>query len=146
MLWDDSMLAGLLRARAVARDRSWARGDDVGRGFPVARAAGRELPGLVLDLDASLVATHSEKEAAAATFTGGFGCCAGWTTPPRRWPGDCGPGTPARQRAKKVTPLAQLDPDRAKPVVESEEVETFPAHVQVHDPGLSRGVLIAVGG
>jgi hypothetical protein len=31
------------------------------------------LPGLVIDLDASLVTCHSEKESAAATFKGGFG-------------------------------------------------------------------------
>lgn len=31
------------------------------------------LPGLVLNLDATLVACHSEKEAAAPTYKGGFG-------------------------------------------------------------------------
>jgi hypothetical protein len=36
-------------------------------------AAGRELPGLVLDLDASLIDVHSDKQSAAATFKGGFG-------------------------------------------------------------------------
>lgn len=34
---------------------------------------GRLLPGLVIDIDASLVTCHSEKESAAATFKGGFG-------------------------------------------------------------------------
>jgi hypothetical protein len=70
---DDRTLAGLRQARAVARDRLWAQRDEVGRGLPVATAAGRELPGLVFDLDASLVDVHSEKQSAAATFKGGFG-------------------------------------------------------------------------
>jgi hypothetical protein len=41
--------------------------------LPAARAGGRLLPGLVIDIDASLVTCHSEKESAAATFKGGFG-------------------------------------------------------------------------
>jgi hypothetical protein len=70
---DDRALAGLGQARAVARDRFWAQRDDLGRGVPAAMAAGRELPGLVLDLDASLINVHSDKQSAAATFKGGFG-------------------------------------------------------------------------
>ncbi|MEW9518295.1 transposase [Streptomyces tubercidicus] len=46
---------------------------ETGEGIPVARAGGRELPGLVLDLDTTLVACHSEKEQAAPTYKGGFG-------------------------------------------------------------------------
>ncbi|MDX3762820.1 transposase [Streptomyces sp. AK02-04a] len=38
-----------------------------------ARAADRDLPGLVLDLDATLVTCHSEKEQAAPTYVRGFG-------------------------------------------------------------------------
>jgi hypothetical protein len=38
-----------------------------------ARATARDLPGLVLDLDATLITSHSEKEQAAATCTRGFG-------------------------------------------------------------------------
>ncbi|MFF5369719.1 transposase [Streptomyces sp. NPDC013187] len=41
--------------------------------IPAARAGGRDLPGLILDLDATLVTTHSEKEQAAATYQRGFG-------------------------------------------------------------------------
>src|SRR4051812_9227125 len=44
-----------------------------GQAFPPAKAAGRELPGLVIDLDASIVVCHSEKEQAAATFKKTFG-------------------------------------------------------------------------
>ena len=41
--------------------------------FPPARAAGRVLPGLVIDLDASIVVCHCEKEQAAPTFKKTFG-------------------------------------------------------------------------
>ena len=52
----------------------WAqRAELTGRPFPPARAAGRELPGLVIDLDASIVVCHSEKEQAAPTFKKTFG-------------------------------------------------------------------------
>ena len=40
---------------------------------PPSRAGGRELPGLVLDIDATLITCHSEKEEAAATYKRGFG-------------------------------------------------------------------------
>jgi hypothetical protein len=40
---------------------------------PAATAAGRPLAGLVLDVDASIVICHSEKESAAATFKSTFG-------------------------------------------------------------------------
>jgi hypothetical protein len=57
---DDDVLAGLRRARAVARERVWAAG-----GAPTE---------VVLDVDASLVEIHSEnKEKAAPTYKGGYG-------------------------------------------------------------------------
>jgi DDE family transposase len=37
------------------------------------QAGGRSWPGLVIDVDATLVTCHSEKEATAANFKGGFG-------------------------------------------------------------------------
>jgi hypothetical protein len=39
-----------------------------GQPFPSAQAAGQTLPGLVIDLDASIVVYHSEKEQTAPTF------------------------------------------------------------------------------
>jgi hypothetical protein len=52
----------------------WAqRAEWSGQPFPPARAAGRILPGLVIDLDASIVVCHSEKELAAPTFKKTFG-------------------------------------------------------------------------
>jgi hypothetical protein len=70
---DDAALASLRQARAVARDRLWLQRDDCGAGLPAASAGGRALPGLVFDLDASLIDVHSDKESAAPTFKGGFG-------------------------------------------------------------------------
>lgn len=70
---DERALASLRSARASAREVAWMQAAETGEGIPAARAAGRVLPGLVLDLDATLVACHSEKEAAAPTYKGGFG-------------------------------------------------------------------------
>ncbi len=60
-------------ARAQARERAWLLREESGRGLPAATAAGRDLPGLVIDLDATLVATHSEKEGTAGNYKGGYG-------------------------------------------------------------------------
>ncbi len=71
---DPAMLAAVRQARAVARDRAWlARGELTGRELPGSRAAGRLLTQTVIDLDATLVTAHSDKQGAAATFKGGFG-------------------------------------------------------------------------
>jgi hypothetical protein len=71
---DTARLGAVASARAAAREIVWAQRVEVsGLPFPPARAAGRELPGLVIDLDASIVVCHSEKEQAAATFKKTFG-------------------------------------------------------------------------
>lgn len=70
---DERTLASLRSARAQAREVAWLQAAEHGEGIPAARAAGRILPGLVLDLDATLVTRHSEKEQAAPTYKGGFG-------------------------------------------------------------------------
>ena len=71
---NDPELAGIAAARAVAREVAWAqRAEVTGAAVPAAVAAGVELPGLVLDVDASIVVCHSEKESAAATFKSSFG-------------------------------------------------------------------------
>ncbi|AJC61675.1 transposase [Streptomyces sp. 769] len=69
---DDAVLARLRSARATARETARLQAAEQ-RGIPAVRAGGREIPGLVLDLDATLVTCHSEKEAAAPTYKGGFG-------------------------------------------------------------------------
>ena len=71
---DTVQVGAVARARAAAREVVWAqRAERSGEPFPAARAAGRELPGLVIDLDASVVVCHSEKELAAPTFKKTFG-------------------------------------------------------------------------
>ncbi len=71
---DTTRLGAVARARAAAREVMWAqRAELTGAPFPPAMAAGRELPGLVIDLDASIVVCHSEKEHAAPTFKKTFG-------------------------------------------------------------------------
>ena len=71
---DDHRLGLIGAARAAAREVVWAqRAEATGTAFGPARAAGRALPGLVLDVDASIVICHSEKEQAAATFKHTFG-------------------------------------------------------------------------
>jgi Transposase DDE domain group 1 len=67
-------VAQVAAARAAARELVWAqRAETAGAAVPPASAAGVDLPGLVLDIDASIVLAHSEKEQAAATFKGTFG-------------------------------------------------------------------------
>jgi hypothetical protein len=59
------------KARAQVRRHVWAQFSD---GLPAAPVAGTDLGStVVLDVDATLVTAHSEKEQAAATFKGGFG-------------------------------------------------------------------------
>ncbi|WP_234433143.1 transposase, partial [Streptomyces sp. NRRL S-1824] len=70
---DERTLASLGSARAQAREVAWMQAAEQGEGIPAVRAAGRILPGLVLDLDATLITCHSEKEQAAPTYKGGFG-------------------------------------------------------------------------
>jgi Transposase DDE domain group 1 len=71
---DADRLAQIAAARAEARETVWRqRAESTGAPFPTASAAGRVLAGLVIDLDATIVVAHSEKEQAAATFKGSFG-------------------------------------------------------------------------
>jgi hypothetical protein len=70
---DDAGLARLRQARAVARELAWAQAAQTRGGLPSSTAAGRLVPGLVLDLDASIVICHSEKENATRTWKKTFG-------------------------------------------------------------------------
>ncbi|MDQ4021579.1 MAG: IS1380 family transposase [Actinomycetota bacterium] len=71
---DTATLGQVALARAGAREVMWAqRAQAQSTPFPAARAAGRALPGLVIDLDASIVICHSDKEQAAPTFKQTFG-------------------------------------------------------------------------
>ncbi len=57
---EHGLLDALRAARATARERAWALG---------ARPEGS----LVIDIDATLVVAHSDKDGAAGTYKGGFG-------------------------------------------------------------------------
>jgi len=71
---DAAMLVRIRQARAEARDRAWtARGELTGSELPGSRAAGKTIEEVVIDLDATLVTAHSDKEDARGNFKGGFG-------------------------------------------------------------------------
>ncbi|MET0992600.1 MAG: IS1380 family transposase [Mycobacterium sp.] len=70
---DDMLLGQLKTARAVARERAWLLIGEAGRQLPTVRCGGTVVPGLVIDVDATLVTCHSEKQGTAATFKHGFG-------------------------------------------------------------------------
>ena len=69
---DDEALSRLRNARAQAREMAWAQAAETDR-LPSSTVAGFAIPGLVLDLDATLVLCHSEKEHAAKTWKKTFG-------------------------------------------------------------------------
>ena len=66
-------LARLRAARAAAREIAWAQHAETRGQFPQSTAAGRVIPGLVLDIDATIVICHSEKQDATPTWKKTFG-------------------------------------------------------------------------
>ena len=70
---DRAVLAQFATARAQAREIAWAQRIDTHGSLPQTTAAGLPVPGLTLDLDASIVICHSEKEAATPTWKKNFG-------------------------------------------------------------------------
>lgn len=72
-MMDGAVLDRLRVARAAAREVAWAQLVDTRGALPQTTAAGQPVPGLVLDLDASIVICHSEKESATPTWKGSFG-------------------------------------------------------------------------
>jgi hypothetical protein len=96
----DSAVLGRLRdARAQARELAWSQLAETRGGLPPVIAAGQPVPGLVLDMDASIVICHSERKrrprlgrSPSATTR----CSASWTTPARRCPGCCAKDGPGR--------------------------------------------------
>jgi len=99
---DEKMLAQIRAARAAARVRAWGLGGAPRR--------------LILDLDATLVTAHSEKERAAGTYKGGFGfhpllCCEAGTGEALAGllrPGNAGSNTAADHVTVLEAALAQL--------------------------------------
>ena len=70
---EESLLDQVKLARAAARERAWWLRGEAGRGFLAVRCAGTVVPGLVIDLDATLVTCHSEKQGSAPTYKHGYG-------------------------------------------------------------------------
>ncbi|MDH6120249.1 hypothetical protein ABH930_006211 [Kitasatospora sp. GAS204A] len=70
---DATALGALRAARAAAREIAWLQAGETRDGIPASHAGGRELPDLVLDIDATHVTCHSEKGNAAPTYKHGFG-------------------------------------------------------------------------
>jgi glutaredoxin-related protein len=70
---DDDALVRLRQARATARELAWAQAAETRGGLPASTAAGLPVPGLVLDLDASVVLCHSDKQNATRTWKKTFG-------------------------------------------------------------------------
>jgi hypothetical protein len=69
-----AMLDRIARARAKARGHAWKLIEAAPAGFPWLAVAGKTLAGwLVIDLDATLVTSSSDKEGAAPTWKKGYG-------------------------------------------------------------------------
>lgn len=141
---DGRTLSSLRSARAQAREVAWLQAAEQGEGIPAVRAAGRILPGLVLDLDATLVTRHSEKEQAAPTYEGGFGfhplLCflanTGEALSGRLRPGNAGANTAADHITVLDQALAQI-PDAHRHGTDilirtdsAGSAKAFPAHVR----------------
>jgi hypothetical protein len=106
---DASALAGIRAARAAARARAWELGGAPRR--------------IILDIDATLLTAHSEKEGAAGTYKGGFGfhpllCCeatSGEALAGVLRPGNAGANTASDHIAVLELALAQLPEGAAGP-------------------------------
>jgi hypothetical protein len=73
-LADDRTLGKIAKARAVIRAHVWELAAATPAGFPWLGIAGKILTDwLVIDMDATLVTAHSDKEGAAPTFKKGYG-------------------------------------------------------------------------
>lgn len=70
---DETLLTELRAARARAREVAWAQHADTRGDLPQPAVAGQLVDGLVLDIDATIVICHSEKEAATRTWKKTFG-------------------------------------------------------------------------
>jgi hypothetical protein len=68
------MLDRIARARARARAHAWGLIAETAAGFPWLVIAGKSLEGwIVIDMDATLVTAHSDKQGAAPTWKKGYG-------------------------------------------------------------------------
>ena len=99
-LADPRTLDKIARARAAIRAHVWSLIAATQAGFPWLAVAGKRLAGwLVIDLDATLITAHSDKEGAAPPLrkaTASIRWGPGVPIPPRAWRCCCGRVTPAR--------------------------------------------------
>jgi len=104
---DSVPLDRLRDARAQAQELAWAQAMKTRGSLPQAAAAGQPIPALALDLDASIVLCHSEKESATPTWKKTFGynpCSVFWTTSARRCRGCGGKAGAGRTRPPITSP------------------------------------------
>ncbi|MEZ3162266.1 IS1380 family transposase, partial [Microbacterium sp. BWT-B31] len=118
----DRVLAAIDTARQAARETAWT----LAGGHAPDAATSAEAP-LVIDLDATLITAHSEKEQAAATFKRGFGfhpliafadygtAGSGEMLQIRLRPGNAGSNTAADHIALTRAALTQLPGGRPRP-------------------------------
>lgn len=121
---DEQTRRRLARARARARRHVWALIAATETGFPWLMVAGKVLTGwVVIDLDATLITAHSEKQGAAATFKKGYGFhpLAAWCAQTHEClamllrPGNAGSNTVADHLTVPAEAIAQIpDAYRAK--------------------------------
>ncbi|HYN30873.1 MAG TPA: transposase [Dermatophilaceae bacterium] len=114
-------LKRIAKARAKTRARVWGL---IPGGVPASRVAGTALPAdvMVLDVDATIVPVHSEKEGAAATFKGTFGYhpLAVWCENTQELlagvlrPGSAGSNTTADHIAVLTEAIAQVPADKRR--------------------------------
>jgi hypothetical protein len=69
---DETALARVRAARARAREVAWAQAGETDR-WKTSSVAGYSIPGLVLDVDATIVICHSDKELASKTWKRTYG-------------------------------------------------------------------------
>ncbi|MBM3123257.1 MAG: hypothetical protein FJZ97_13895, partial [Chloroflexi bacterium] len=106
---DEELLCRIRAARAAARERAWKLGDAPRR--------------IILDIDATLLTAHSDKEGAAGNYKGGFGfhplLCVEATTGEALAgilrPGNAGANSAADHVAVLKPALAQLPEGAAGP-------------------------------
>ena len=111
------MLDRIARARAKARAHAWKLIEATPAGFPWLEAAGKVLTGwMVIDMDATLITAHSDKEGAAPTWKRGYGFhpLAAWAANTREClamllrPGNAGSNTFADHKEVLAAALRQV--------------------------------------
>lgn len=129
-----AVLAAISSARAVVRARAWqAAGSDA----PDHEATARKP--VVIDVDATLVTAHSEKEQAAPTFKRGYGFHPLWAFVDH---GQAGTGEPLSFKLRKGNAGSNTAVDHIEVI--GEALTQLPGHRPGRRPG--RSVLVRVDG